>query len=54
MMSLAMGRGAADVVIDGNISNTRKIAAVIVGGKLIPKASLDKMLKDAEAAAGKS
>jgi imidazolonepropionase-like amidohydrolase len=36
-----------------NISNTKKINAVIVNGKLIPRASLDKMLKDAEAAANK-
>jgi imidazolonepropionase-like amidohydrolase len=31
-----------------NISNTKRITAVIVGGRLIPKASLEKMLKDAE------
>ena len=37
-----------------NISNTRRIAAVIVGGRLIPKVSLERMLMDAEAAAGKS
>jgi hypothetical protein len=37
-----------------NISNTKRITAVIVGGRLIPKVSLDKMLMDAEAAAGKS
>jgi hypothetical protein len=37
-----------------NISNTKRITAVIVGGKLIPKVSLDKMLMDAEAAASKS
>ena len=36
-----------------NISNTKKISAVIVGGKLIPKVSLDKMLMDVERAAGK-
>lgn len=34
-----------------NISNTKRIAAVIVNGRLIPKASLEKMLIDAEAAA---
>jgi imidazolonepropionase-like amidohydrolase len=37
-----------------NISNTKRITAVIVGGKLIQKASLDKMLKDAEVAANKN
>ena len=36
-----------------NISNTKRINAVIVNGKLIPKVSLDKMLRDAEAAARK-
>ena len=36
-----------------NISNTKRIAAVVVNGMLIPKVSLDKMLKDAEAAANK-
>ena len=36
-----------------NISNTKRINAVIVNGKLIPRASLDKMLKEAEAAANK-
>ena len=34
-----------------NISNTKRIAAVIVGGRLIPKSSLERMLIDAEAAA---
>ena len=37
-----------------NISNTKRINAVIVNGKLIRKVSLDKMLKDAEAAANKN
>jgi imidazolonepropionase-like amidohydrolase len=37
-----------------NISNTKKISAVIVNGRLIPKASLEKMLKDAETAANKN
>ena len=31
-----------------NITNTKRISAVIVGGRLIPKISLDKMLKDVE------
>jgi imidazolonepropionase-like amidohydrolase len=37
-----------------NISNTKRINAVVVNGKLVRKASLDKMLKDAEAAANKN
>ena len=36
-----------------NISNTKRITAVIIGGRLIPRVSLDKMLMDAEAAASK-
>ncbi len=37
-----------------NISNTKRIDAVIIGGRLIPKASLEKLLKDAEAAANRN
>jgi imidazolonepropionase-like amidohydrolase len=37
-----------------NISNTKRITAVIVGGRLIPKASLEKMLMDVEVAANKN
>jgi len=37
-----------------NISNTKRINAVVVNGKIIPRVSLDKMLKDAEAAANKN
>ena len=36
-----------------DISNTKRISSVVVGGSLIPKVSLDKMLTDAERAAGK-
>jgi imidazolonepropionase-like amidohydrolase len=36
-----------------NITNTRKIAAVVVNGRLLTKAELQKMLDDAETAAGK-
>jgi cytosine/adenosine deaminase-related metal-dependent hydrolase len=36
-----------------NISNTKRITAVIVNGRLIQKVSLDKMLKDAEASSNK-
>ena len=37
-----------------NISNTKRINAVIVNGRLIPKVSLDKMLMDVERAANKN
>ncbi len=37
-----------------NISNTKRINAVVVNGRLIPKVSLEKMLKDVEAAANKN
>src|SRR6185503_12891646 len=37
-----------------NISNTKRINSVIVNGRLFPRASLDKMLKDAERAANKN
>jgi imidazolonepropionase-like amidohydrolase len=37
-----------------NISNTKRITAVIVNGTLIPKVLLEKMLTDAEAAANKN
>ncbi|HKP36818.1 MAG TPA: amidohydrolase family protein [Pyrinomonadaceae bacterium] len=37
-----------------NISNTKRINAVIVNGRLIQRDSLDKMLKEAEAAANKN
>ncbi|HEX6186704.1 MAG TPA: amidohydrolase family protein [Pyrinomonadaceae bacterium] len=36
-----------------NISNTKRINAVIVNGRLIPRVSLDEMLKEAEAAANR-
>jgi hypothetical protein len=34
-----------------DMTNTRKIAAVVVGGKLLPRETLQKMLTDAEARA---
>lgn len=37
-----------------NISNTKRINAVIVNGRLIPRVSLDKMLKDVEAAVNRN
>ncbi len=37
-----------------NISNTRRITAVVVNGRLIPRVSIDKMLKDVEAAANRN
>lgn len=55
--TVEMGKKADLVLLEANplenISNTKRINAVIVNGKLIPRVSLDKMLKDAEAAANK-
>ena len=52
------GKTADLVLLEANplekISNTKRIAAVILGGRLIPKISLDKMLEDAELAASKN
>ena len=52
------GKTADLVLLDANpldnISNTQKIDAVIIGGKLISKTALDKILAQAEAAGGKS
>jgi imidazolonepropionase-like amidohydrolase len=49
------GKLADLVLLDADplkdVTNTRKIAAVVVGGKLLPKESLQKVLADAEAAA---
>ena len=49
------GKKADLVLLEANpletISNTKRISAVIVNGKQIPRGSLDKMLRDAEAAA---
>ena len=56
--TVEMGKKADLVLLEANplenISNTKRISAVIVGGRLIPRVSLDKMLMDAEAAAGKN
>jgi hypothetical protein len=56
--TLETGKKADLVLLEANplenISNTKRINAVIVNGKLMPRASLDKMLKDAEAAANKN
>ena len=50
--TVEIGKKADLVLLEANplenISNTKRITAVIVGGRLIPKASLEKMLKDAE------
>jgi imidazolonepropionase-like amidohydrolase len=55
--TIERGKVADLVLLDANplaeISNTRKINAVVLGGKLISKPELDKMLADAEVAAGK-
>jgi len=56
--TVEMGKKADLVLLEANplenISNTKRISAVIVGGRLIPRVSLDKMLMDAEAAASKN
>ncbi|HEX6188182.1 MAG TPA: amidohydrolase family protein [Pyrinomonadaceae bacterium] len=55
--TVEMGKKADLVLLEANplenISNTKRINAVIVNGSLIPRVSLDKMLSDAEAAANK-
>jgi imidazolonepropionase-like amidohydrolase len=49
------GKLADLVLLDANplddISNTKKIAAVVTGGRYLPRGSLDKILADVEAAA---
>lgn len=51
------GKTADLVLLDADpladIGNTRKVNAVVLGGRLIPKQELDKMLADVEAAVGK-
>ena len=55
--TIEKGKAADLVLLDANplaeIGNTRKINAVVLGGKLISKQELDKMLADVEAAVGK-
>jgi imidazolonepropionase-like amidohydrolase len=55
--TIEKGKIADLVLLDANplaeISNTRKINAVVLGGKLISKQELDKMLADVEASVGK-
>jgi imidazolonepropionase-like amidohydrolase len=52
-----LGKIADLVLLDANplddITNTRKIDAVIVGGRLLAREALQKMLADVEAEAGK-
>ena len=49
------GKTADLVILDANplddITNTQKIAGVMMGGRYFPKASLEKMLADVEAVA---
>ena len=56
--TVEQGKKADMVLLEANplenISNTKRITAVIISGRLIPKVSLDKMLVDAEAAASKN
>jgi len=55
--TVEIGKKADLVLLEGNplenISNTKRINVVVVNGKLIPRVTLDKMLKDAEAAASR-
>jgi imidazolonepropionase-like amidohydrolase len=55
--SIETGKIADLVLLEKNpladIHNTRSISAVVLGGKLIPRAKLDRMLADAEAVAAK-
>ena len=55
--TIEKGKDADLVLLDANpladIGNTTKINAVVLGGRLIPKQELDKMLADVEAAVGK-
>jgi hypothetical protein len=56
--TVEIGKKADLVLLEANplenISNTKRINAVIVNGQMIPKVSLDKMLSDAEAAANRN
>ena len=49
---LKAGKVADLVLLDADplqdVKNTRKIAAVVVGGKLLDRAALDKMLAEVE------
>jgi imidazolonepropionase-like amidohydrolase len=57
MGTIEKGKVADLVLLDANpladISNTKKINAVVVGGKLFPRDSLDQMLSHAEALASR-
>ena len=55
--TIEKGKFADLILLDanplGDIANTKKISAVVVNGKYLPKDSLQKMLADVEAIANK-
>jgi imidazolonepropionase-like amidohydrolase len=55
MGSVEVGKTGDLVVLDANplvdISNTKRISAVIVAGKLLKRSDLDSVLREVEAAA---
>ena len=55
--SILAGRAADLVLLDADplkdIANTKKISAVVVKGKYLPRSELDGLLKTAESAAAK-
>jgi imidazolonepropionase-like amidohydrolase len=56
--TVEQGKKADLVLLDANplenIGNSKRINAVLVGGRLFPRTSLDKMLKEGEALANRN